>query len=474
MPNTYRAVVVAVLAALMSVSTVAWAGHRDFGLQRDDLLNRQTKSLFGVKEAVKKSSTESISAADAEADPTKLITLADGLKAKVVSADAALGANIDMMALWPNDKRPTHIIACNEQGSDQPGMQRIDLKTGEVETILTGTTSCDPVHTTAWGTVVFGEENGSAGQLFEMVDPLGTTGVTYDATTGTLSGADAGNIVRLDAVGRLSYEGVGLLDSGVTYYGDENRPSKGTGGGAYFKFVPSSPWTGGDPISDLSESPLADGRIYGLRLGLRSGGTDYGQGTETGMGVWVPVDTTVTGDNPDLRQFAADNQLTGYYRPEDLNLDLRSLNKGEVRFCANNTGNEGADNNWGQTICVTDGTVDEALANTGVPTVQYFVIGTWDFAMMDNLSYQPYTGNWIIQEDGDIDVTAKNNDIWSCLEDGADVDSLSDACIRVATLNDLNAESTGGVFDATGHAWYVSIQHNVTGHGVILKVGGWR
>ena len=55
-----------------------------------------------------------------------------------------------------------------------------------------------------------------------------------------------------------------------------------------------------------------------------------------------------------------------------------------------------------------------------------------------------------------------------------DDDSLSDGCVRVATLNDLSAEWTGGIFDATGRNFYVSVQHNVTGHGVILKITGWN
>jgi secreted PhoX family phosphatase len=42
------------------------------------------------------------------------------------------------------------------------------------------------------------------------------------------------------------------------------------------------------------------------------------------------------------------------------------------------------------------------------------------------------------------------------------------------TLNDLKAEWTGGLFDGSGKAFYVSVQHNVTGHGVILKITGWR
>jgi hypothetical protein len=43
-----------------------------------------------------------------------------------------------------------------------------------------------------------------------------------------------------------------------------------------------------------------------------------------------------------------------------------------------------------------------------------------------------------------------------------------------ATLNDLTAEWTGGIFDATETRFVVSVQHNVTGHGVILEITGWR
>ncbi len=32
----------------------------------------------------------------------------------------------------------------------------------------------------------------------------------------------------------------------------------------------------------------------------------------------------------------------------------------------------------------------------------------------------------------------------------------------------------GGIFHATGERFFVSIQHNVTGHGVILEITGWQ
>lgn len=60
------------------------------------------------------------------------------------------------------------------------------------------------------------------------------------------------------------------------------------------------------------------------------------------------------------------------------------------------------------------------------------------------------------------------------MDDGQDADLLSDACIRIGTLNDLNAEWTGGVFTADGTRFFVSVQHNVTGKGVVLEVTGWK
>jgi hypothetical protein len=464
-------------AGALALAPAAHAhGPWDFGSLRDGLLKALSSPLFGVLRPIDGPSTNSIDLKTAEANPLALVNLAHGLRAHVVSARAELGANIDMMALYPPE-HPTHIIACNEQGAGQPGLQRVRLADGAVETILTGTTSCDPVQVTPWGSIVFGEEAGNSGTLLEIIHPLQTTGVTYDRATGAVSGGQgADNVAERPAVGHLSFEGVVVYPNGVLYYGDENRPSRGTGGGAYFKFVPTVPWAGGAPITSLAQSPLTSGAVYGLRLGARSGNTDYGQGTELGRGVWVPV---VNGFDGDLRSEAAALKLTGYYRPEDANADGHALAAGNVRFCANNTGNEEDDQNWGNTICVTDGTLDEAAANTATPLVQLFVVGNPDFSMMDNISYQPGRGNWLLQEDRDaVGISGGrypfNNSIWSCLEDGDDADTLSDGCVRVLTVNDLNAETTGGFFDASGRHYYVSVQHNITGHGVILDVTGWR
>jgi hypothetical protein len=454
----------------LATSAAAFGGF-DFGLFRDHEMDAHSEQLFGIVEPVEASSTESIGGVLAEQDPTKLATLAKGLHARVLSARPGLGANIDMMALWPDASNPTHLIACNEQGTADPGVQRIRLSDGAVETLLTGTTSCDPVRRTPWGTILVGEE-AADGWIIEIINPLQVTGVTFSRATGTASGGTgAANVIGRTAVGHLAFEGIALYPNGVMYYGDENRPLNGTPGGAFFKFIPTTLWGGGAPITSLSQSPLVGGKVYGLRLGKRSNNTDYGQASETGLGTWIEV---VNANNAGLRAMAATLKLTGYYRPEDLDLDGVALAEGNVRFCGNNTGNESQNHNWGQTICMTDGTVAQAAANTGVPEVQFFVIGSHDFAMMDNIAYQPGRGNWIIHEDGDGPEVGRNNDLWSCLEDGDDADTLSDGCVRIGTLNDLNAEWTGGIFDAFGNHFYVSVQHNATGHGVILDITGWR
>lgn len=462
-------------ASLLGIGACASASSFDVGALREEQLRDHAQDLFGIERPLAAASTASVSAADAQANPLAMLTLARGLHARVVSARDNLGANIDMMALWPDDVHPTHLIACNEQDAGKPGVQRIELATGEVSTILSGTVSCDPVHRTAWGTVVVAEEAGNSGSLLEIIDPLHTNDVAYDRASGALSGADAGHVALRRAVGHLSFEGVGLFANGVMYYGDENRPGKGVGGGAYFKFIPTLPWQGGEAISKLDDSPLASGRVYGLRLGKR-GDSDYGQGTNTGLGNWVEVENA---NDADLRAAAAAMKLTGYYRPEDMDIDAGALAAGQVRVCGNNTGNESNDKSWGETICLTDGSVQDALANSAVPQVQYFVLGNSEFSMMDNIAYQPGRGNWMIHEDRDsVEMTGAgypfNDSIWLCLEDGADADNLSDGCVRVATLNDLNAESTGGLFDASGKRYFFSIQHNVTGHGVIVEVDGWK
>ena len=211
-----RAAIAGVSLAVLALSVANAVS--DFGVRRDQEV-RDSRELFGVGKPLEASSTTQITQAQAVADPTKLVTLASGLRARVVSAGVA-GANVDQISLWPDDSHPTHLIFCNEEGVTSAGLQRLRLHDGLVETIVTGTTSCDPTRRTPWGTILFGEEAGggtaSGGRMYELINPLATTGVTLDRVSGTFSGGTgAQNLMARNALGRLSFEGLALYDSGV-------------------------------------------------------------------------------------------------------------------------------------------------------------------------------------------------------------------------------------------------------------------
>jgi hypothetical protein len=461
-----RSAVVSIgIVALAAVVGSAVAAFSDFGLEQQTELQNKSRTLFGVGQPLNASSTADLNQAQAVADPAGLATVAKGLKVNVVSAGKA-APNIDQMVLWPQ-ANPTYIIGCNEQGTTAPALQKISLSNGNATTIATGLSSCDPVRITPWGTILFGEEAGSSGAMYELIDPLSVVGATIDRTTGVSSSP---NIRRVDALGFLSFEGLAILPNGVTYYGDELGPSNGAPGGAYYKFVPATPWNGGAPITSLNQSPYASGTVYGLRVGQ---GSNYGQADAYGIGSWQTLTSTPA---QQLRPLATAAKLTGYYRPEDLDVDGGALAAGNVRFCGNNTGRDEA-HYYGETICLTDGTVAGSASGSSVPQVQLLVQGSPEFNMPDNIAYQPGTANWLVEEDGSTGDNvdgARNNDIWDCLDDGADNDLLSDGCVRVLTVNDLDAETTGGFFDSTGTQYYVNIQHNSSGFGVILDVTGWK
>jgi len=462
--------VIVVVALVAVVGTAVGAYFNDWGLNRQNQLQVKSHTLFGVGQPIKSSSTADLSETEALDNPAGLVTVAKGLKVNVVTAGKA-APNLDQMILWPQDN-PQYIIACNEEGTTEPALQRISLATGDATTIASGIGDCDPVRATPWGTVLFGEEGGAAGAMYELIDPLNVVGASIDNVTGVTAAPYTNNIQRVNALGFLSFEGLAILPNGVTYYGDELGPSNGTPGGAYYKFVPDTPWAGSGAISSLSDSPFNSGKVYSLRVGQ---GSNSGQGDAYGVGTWsflAPLNST---SSQQLRALATPNNRTGYYRPEDMSIDEGALAAGDVRFCGNNTGRDAA-RYGGETICFTDGTLAEALANTATPQVQLFVQGSSDLNMPDNIAYQPGRGNWVLNEDGstgDFIDGAKNNDIWDCLPDGQDVDTLTDGCVRIATLNDLDAESTGGFFDPSGKHYFVSIQHNSSGFGTILDITGW-
>src|SRR5262249_10134042 len=226
-----------------------------------------------------------------------------------------------------------------------PAVQRIDLSKpvgSNTTTIVTGLISCDPVRRTAWGTIIVAEEAGATGGLYELIDPANINTIinVSDRAVGTTT--DPLHLVKRKAVGSLSFESFAIRPDGTMIYGDELAPSGGTAGGGIYKFVPAIPFSGVGPISVPGQSPLTMGSVYGLRVAAQGSG-NWGQGAETGNGAWVAVNlagaNVVDGaNNIILRNAQLLQRFTGYYRPEDMDVDPIAAEKGVFRACWANTG----------------------------------------------------------------------------------------------------------------------------------------
>jgi Alkaline phosphatase PhoX len=379
------------------------------------------------------------------------VALAKGLSASYLTRNA--GNNSDMIAFYPASN-PTHIINCVE-GARQiivppdklnPSVQRINLTTGVVETILRGMERCDGIRTTAWGTVIADEETGD-GAVYEILNPLTTTNVSIiDRPAGTVT--DPTKVAKRTAMMTMAWEGIAVLPSGVVIGGDELRPGMANpddDGGAIFKFIPATPFPGGSPITDLANSPLVSGLAYAMQILCND--TQYGQGCEIGRGKWISVNAA------NARADANANGATGYYRPEDLHPDPVFSDEefpDAVRFCWTNTGNPDTED-FAEVVCAVD---QEPSLATSTVIANRFLEGDHDFNSFDNLDFQPGTGILYVIEDDD------NGEIFACLRDGLDRDIKTDGCIRVLSVKDSSAEPTGFIFSPDGNKAYLSIQHS--------------
>jgi secreted PhoX family phosphatase len=101
--------------------------------------------------------------------------------------------------------------------------------------------------------------------------------------------------------------------------------------------------------------------------------------------------------------------------------------------------------------------------NTGtMPVVAPFITGNPHLRMPDNLAFQPGTGILYVLMDATTsaeDPAFTNDDVWACLPDGDDSDTLSDGCVRMMTLKDGTAEFTGIQFLADGQSFLIHLQH---------------
>jgi hypothetical protein len=480
------------IALAVSMATASAVSAADFGMDVQNLLNAKSEKLFGFEKPLAASETVHVPRVSGQ-NAGDLIKLADGLHAEIVSRQVA--QNSDMFAFWPNDKKPTHLITCIEDFRDPaaniigtypsgqvkygPSVQRVNLATGAVETILRGMSSCDGIRRTPWNTIVATEERDDGG-LYEILNPLATTELTLVARGGSATVDSNGNAVTgaveyRGALGTVAWEGLDVTPEGVVYFGDEERPGSGgadADGGSIFKFVPSAPLNGLTAISNLSQSPLAAGSVYAFQASCQNRSSSsfpqFGQGCEVGEGAWVKVDPA------NARVSANAKHVTGFYRPEDGHFDNTYAGPG-VKFCWTNTGNSGA-KHYGEVNCLVDtnpmGSGEKTVTTAGangfgltyladagqsrgfdVAEVNRLVEGDAQLNQPDNLAFQPVTGNVYVIEDQTF------GDVWACLPDGADRDVKTDGCVRVLSVRDQSAEPTGFAFTADGKTAYFHVQH---------------
>jgi len=493
--------IVGVAIVALPSRTKADQRRRDFGSFIESQLADHSEQLFGFNRPLE---TSALGPYDGP-DNLQAIQVAPGLKVSLVSNTVASAA--DQIALWPDDDNPKFLFVCDEETTD-PAVQRIDLSKplgSNTTTIVSGLSSCDPVRRTPWGTIIVGEEAGATGGLYELIDPQHiTTAINVsNRTLGTTT--DPLHLVKRQAVGSLSFESFAIRPDGTIIYGDELAPSGGANGGGIYKFVPAVPFTGGAAITTPAQSPLVSGSIFGLRVAAQ-GSSNWGQGAETGNGAWVAVNlagaNVMDGSgNIILRNAQTLQRFTGYYRPEDMDIDPIAAEKGVFRACWANTGrmshtDSSLVENSGvkaEIMCLVENPPSTFAPNptTGtIPTVDRFVVGSEERGMFDNVAFQPHTGNLVVLEDNSVTsvkslnplvTELRGNDLWICLPDGDDDDVLTDGCVRFASIRDTSAEPTGFIFLGSGEAAFVNIQHRAFNdnlgagnHGALIKISGFK
>ena len=434
----------------------------DFGQRVERLLARLSGPLFGIEEPLAAPAGDADFVPRDQAAAGQRVKLAGSLQAGFVARNVAEDA--DMITFWPEAGGYTHLVLCIEQSrsgrtpAGNPGLnasvQRVEVASGRVETILHGMSRCDGIRTTAWGTILATEENGTDGRAYEILDPLNTTGHwVADRASGDVRNAldspDASHqVAQRPRLGAFSWEGLAVFPNGVVIAGDELRPGGGEEGGAIFKFIPAVLRAATDgPISDLSQSPLADGTLYALQVGS----TDSGQGNQRGVAKWIgPVDFDDPADPGDSTSgaWARARNATGFYRPEDLHADPEFPGPG-ARIYWTNTGNDG-NRNYAETLIMLE---PDPASPTSRPEIQTFVEGDGRFNSFDNLDIQPRTGRVYVIEDDSF------GEVWACLPDGDDRNLQADGCVSILSVVDPAAEPTGFIFDASGTRAFLVVQH---------------
>lgn len=348
--------------------------------------------------------------------------------------------------------------------TDQSGVQRYDLKTGQTDTIWHslfsgGHVAFDPSFWTPWGTLITAEESwetvpaGSTspyGRLFEFKNPLDAPAITAPLISTSNNGA---NFVHQNVIPRVSHEGIQFDEEGNMYFIDELN------GGNLYMYKSAAKLSHVKAGADY----FAAGQTFVLRVG--DGNTPNATGAYTWVpftnsnGAGLPGALTIT-DIRGVTSVDARNTTnisafkgTDYQRPEDM--QIQTIGKDQYLYVATTTTHEvyrlDLKNNT-ISLFASRNTIDLA---TGLP------VGN-PFSSPDNLAVDN-EGNIYIVEDraGGVD-----NDIWFArdLNKDGDLTDLGEGIGRWASNGTVGSEFTGLYFDPIDfRRGWVNIQHPQSG-----------
>ena len=354
----------------------------------------------------------------------------------------------------------------------QSGVQRIDLLTGETETIWQGPApgshvAFDASYWTPWGSFITAEESWTTaaagatspyGRLFELKNPTTARGITLPLTASSNHDAD---FVHQTVVPRVSHEGIQFDQQGSMYFIDELN------GGNVYKFTSAAKW--GEIMSGRANYFDA-GQTFVLQVG--SGSVP----NATGAFTWVPFTdangvglngaltiTDVNGvssvDGRNTTNLAA-FKGTDYQRPEDL--QLQTVAGRQYLYMATTTTNEVYRVDLQRNLITVF--ADRATIDLATGAAAGAALSSPDKLAID------HDGNIYIIEDrnGGVD-----DDIWFARDLNMDGD-LADAgegLARWASNGTTGSEFTGLYFDPTDkrRAW-VNIQHPTSGNDRTIEI----
>jgi uncharacterized protein len=357
--------------------------------------------------------------------------------------------------------------------SDQSGVQRHDLRTGETDTIWQSLVpethvSFDPSFWTPWGTFVTAEESWCTsetgctssvhGRLFEFKNAIDAPAITDPLNSESNDGAD---FVHQNVIPRTSHEGIQWDEDGNMYFIDELN------GGNLYKYTSAADFA---KVKNGREDYFAAGQTFVLRVG------DGNTPNATGSYVWVPI-TDVNGDplagaltitdpngvtSVDARSTTNLPAFKGtdYQRPEDM--QIQTLKGRQYLYVTTTTTNEVYRLDLrNQTISrfadrstrdlATGAAVGEALGN------------------VDNLAVDA-EGNIYMVEDF---AGGEGDDIWlpKDINGDGDLNDPGEGLGRWASNGTVGSEFTGLYFDPVDkrRAW-VNIQHPDSGNDRTIEI----